>query len=197
MLKQGHVSKMIYATSFKHKIPENVISIDVTSRSNTWGKYFSPFNLGPVNLYDKYWSYNIENAFQFAGLYTEFITENNAPNQCYWDWAKKGWENIRPIKYPMGAWSKPIGYWWNGKLLNRLEAQNQIFIPLYKATVVKTTAYQRLKDIYETSNKDIYLVDFEGFDHRFLEKSWDQVINNPDMPVGQAFVLCMLLEGYL
>ena len=38
---------------------------------------------------------------------------------------------------------------------------------------------------------------FEGYDHRLLEQSWDQVVNNPDRPVGQAFALCMLLEGYL
>ena len=188
---------MIYAVSFKHQIPEDAFSMDVTSRSNTWGKHFSPFNLGPVKLYDRYWSYNIQNAFQFSRVYPEYSTVDELPAKHYWEWAEKGWTNPKPIKYPMGAWSKHLYHWWDGKKLTNLEAQNQIFLPLYKAAVTKSSAYQRLKEMYDTSEKDIYLVDFEGYDHRFLEKSWEDVVNNPDMPVGQAFALCMLLEGYL
>lgn len=188
---------MIYAVSFKHKIPEGAFSMDVTSRSNTWGKHFSPFNLGPVDLYDDHWAFNIENAYQFAKLYPEYATVEGLPSQHYWEWAKAGWSNPKPIKYPMGAWAKPLCHWWDGKKLTHLEAQNQIFLPLYKKAVTKTTAYQKLKEMYESSKEDIYLIDFEGYNHRYLEKSWDDVVNNPDMPVGQAFALCMLLEGYL
>lgn len=188
---------MIYAVSFKHPIPEGVFSMDVTSRSSTWGKHFSPFNLGPVALYDKHWAYNIENAFQFSRVYPEYSTVDGVPAEHYWEWAKKGWENPRPIKYPLGVWSKHLYHWWNGKKINGVEAQNTIFLPMYKKAVTKTSAYQRLKEMYETSNQDIYLIDFEGYNHRYLEKSWDQVINDPDRPVGQAFTLCMLLEGYL
>lgn len=189
---------MIYAASFKHAIPEDAICINVTSRSNTWGKHFSPFNLGPVDLYDGYSAFNIENAYQFAKVYEPYhSTVNEMPAAHYWQWAVAGWRNPRPIKYPMGVWNKCLYHWWDGKKLNKLEAQNQIFLPLYKKAILKSSAYQRLKELYETSNKDIYLIDFEGYNHRYLEKSWDQVISDADRPVGQAFILCMLLEGYL
>jgi hypothetical protein len=188
---------MIYAVSTKHKIPENAFSIDVTSRSTTWGKHLSPFNLGPVKLYDDYWAYNVENAYQYCGLFAEYATVDIVPAQHYWPWAQAGWQNIKPKKYPMGPWSKPLGYWWDGKLLTKLEAQNKIFLPLYKQAVVNTSVFKRLKEIYETSNQDMFVIDFEGYNHRLLEQSWDQVVNNPDRPIGQAFVLCMLLEGYL
>jgi hypothetical protein len=188
---------MIYAVSFKHTIPDDVISMDVTSRSATWSRSFSPFNLGPVDLYDGHWARNIENAFQFSRVYAEYSTVDELPAAHYWEWAKSGWENPKPIKYPLGAWNKHLYHWWDGKKLTNLEAQNQIFLPLYKSAVTKTSAYQRLKEMYETSKQDIFLIDFEGYDHRYLERSWDQVINNPDRPVGQAFALCMLLEGYL
>lgn len=171
--------------------------MDVTSRSNTWGKHFSPFNLGPVDLYADHWAYNIENAFQFSRVYAEYSTVDELPANHYWDWAKAGWHNPRPIKYPLGVWSKHLYHWWDNKKLSNLEAQNQIFLPLYKKAVTKSTAFQRLKEMYESSKEDIFLVDFEGYDHRFLEQSWDQVVSNPDRPVGQAFALCMLLEGYL
>lgn len=187
---------MIYAVSFKHVIPEGAFSMDVTSRSNTWGKHFSPFVAGPVDLYDGYRAFNIENAFQFSRVYAEYAGYDDKPAVHYWEWAQKGWLNPRPIKYPLGVWSKHLYHWWNGKKLTNLEAQNQIFLPLYKKAITKTSAYARLKEMYETG-QDIYLIDFEGYDHRFLGKSWDDVISNPDMPVGQAFALCMLLEGYL
>lgn len=187
---------MIYAVSFKHTVPEGAFSMDVTSRSHTWGKHFSPFNLGPVDLYDGHWAYNIENAFQFSRVYPEYSTVDGVPAKHYWEWAKKGWLTPQPIKYPLGVWSKHLYHWWKGKKLTNLEAQNQIFLPIYKKAVTKTTAFGRLKEMYETG-QDIYLIDFEGYDHRFLEKSWDEVINDPDRPVGQAFALCMILENYL
>jgi len=187
---------MIYSYSFKHTVPAGAFSMDVTSRSSSWGKHLSPFNLGPVNLYDGYWSHNIENAYQFASLYAEHMTVDGVPSPHYWEWAQKGWKSVVPIKYPLGVWSKPECHWWKGKKLTRLEAQNQIFLPLYKQAVTKTSVFARLKELYET-NQDIYLIDFEGYDHRFLEKSWEQVMNDPDRPIGQGFALCMILEGFL
>jgi len=188
---------MIYAVSPKHIIPEGVLSMDVTSRSKSWGRYLSPFNLGPVDLYDGYVAKNVENAFQFSRVYPEHSTVDGLPSLYYWEWAQTGWNETAPIKYPMGVWNKHLYHWWNGKKLTNLEAQNQIFLPLYKQAVVKTPAFEKLKYFYENSKQDIYLIDFEGYDHRFLGKSWDDVVNNIDMPVGQAFALCMILEGYL
>lgn len=187
---------MIYNFSFKHEVPDDAIVIDVTSRSLTPGRFLSPFNLGPVDLYDGYTAFNIENAYQFAKIYEQFAFDD-VPGEAYFEWAKKGWENKKPIKYPFGAWNVCLYHWWNGKKLSRLEAQNQIFIPLYTKAVIKTEAYHKLKKLYDTSDKDIYLLDFEGYNHRFLEMSWDDVINHPEWPVGQGFTLCMMLEGYL
>jgi hypothetical protein len=188
---------MIYAVSFKHKIPEGAMRIDVTSRSGSSGKFFSPFNLGPVDLYDGYVSKNIENGYQYTKIFAQYAGYDDKPSESYWEWAQNGWNNSKPTKYPFGAWTKHLYHWWDGKKLSGLEAQNQIFIPLYKQAVIETLVYKKLKELYQTSKQDIYLVDFEGYNHRYLELTWDQVLNDPDKPVGQAFTLCMLLEGYL
>lgn len=187
----------VYALSFKHSLPEDGIVIDVTSRSKTWSKYLSPFNLGPIDLYDGYFSFNLENAFQFSKVYPEHVDIEGLPSSKYWEWAKKGWKNTIPIKYPMGAWNKHLFHWWKGEKLSNLEAQNNIFVELYKKAVIKTTAFSRLKDLYETSKTNIYLIDFEGYDHRYLGLSWNQVLQDANRPVGQAFVLAMMLEGFL
>lgn len=63
--------------------------------------------------------------------------------------------------------------------------------------MVKTDAFNLLKKFYGETKQDIYLLDFEGYNHRLLNMSWDDVKNHPHWPVGQGFALCMLLEGYL
>jgi len=188
---------MIYAVSFHHKIPEGSLFLDCTSKSSNWGRYLSPFNLGPIPLYDGYVAKNLENAYQFSKVYPQHSTEDGCPSQSYWKWAQEGWNNYKPIKYPMGVWNKHLYHWWNNKKLSSLEAQNQIFLPCYKQAVVKTQAFAKLKSFYLNGQKDIYLIDYEGFNHRFLEKTWDDVVSDPNIPVGQAFALCMILEGYL
>ena len=188
---------MIYCLSFKHKLPDNAIIFNVTSRADIWTKGFSPFNLGPISLYDNYWSYNLENGYQFCGCYSEYIDDDGYPTKSYYEWAKKGWLTNKAIKYPKGAWNKPEFYWYDYKKLSHFEAQNQIFLPLYKRAVEKTTIYKRLKELYESTEQDIVFLDFEGYDHRFLGLTWDQVMNNPDVPIGQGFVLAMMLEGVL
>jgi len=188
---------MLHNLSFKHQLPEDVLIIDITSRSQTWGKYLSPFNLGPIQLYDGYWAYNLENAYQFAKVYPEHVDFDNNVKLSYFEWAIKGWLNKKPIKYPFGAWNKGLFHLWENKRLSHLEAQNQIFLPLYKEAVIKTTAFNRLKELYAESKKDIILLDFEGFDYRFLNLSLEDVKNSGAYPVGQGFALMMIFEGII
>jgi hypothetical protein len=195
--KRKEMKPVLYNLSFKHEVPEDSIVINVTSYSDSFGRMLSPFNVGPVNLYDGYWAHNLENGYQFAKIYSQYSNDKGEPNDNYWKWAKAGWENKKPIKYPLGAWNECLHHWWKGRKLNRLEAQNEIFLPLYKDAVTNTKEFKRLKEIYETSNRNIVLLDFEGYDHNFLEIPLKDVFAHPDYPVGQGFALIGLLEGIL
>ena len=46
-----------------------------------------------------------------------------------------------------------------------------------------------------TSEGDIYLWDFDGYNHRELNMTFDDVLNCPHRKMGHAFVLCGMLEG--
>ena len=46
-------------------------------------------------------------------------------------------------------------------------------------------------------NKELYLWDFDGYNHKALGLTYDQVIDDPNRKMGHAFVIGMLLEGYL
>ncbi len=192
---------MIYALSFKHdltKFGDDAIVIDCTSNSQSFAKWLSPFYVGPCELYDGYIAHSVENGYQFSKLYFQHADTNGYPTNAYFEWAIKGWNTKHPIKFPMGAWNKPLHYWWNGRILNRVEAKRLIFAHLYKEAVVKISEYKELQDIYYANkDKNIILLDYEGFDHRFLDLSYDQVLDHPDFSIGQCFILCMLLEGFL
>ncbi len=191
---------MLYSLSFKHdltKYATDAIVIDTTSNSRTDGKWFSPFFLGPVACYDGYIATSIENSYQFAKLYSEYMDQNGDPLPSYWEWAQRGWSNPKPIKHPLGAWRTAPYHIWKGKRLSRVEAQNEIFVTAYVELVTKTKAFDRLKALFERTKRDIILLAYEGYDHRYLDLSWDEVFNHPEFAIGQNAVLHAMLEGYL
>jgi hypothetical protein len=189
---------LIKCLSFKHDIPDDAVVIDATSNSSSFGKWLSPFYVGPIE-WDGHFAHCIENLYAFSKVYPIHAFDD-VPSKEYWEWAKKGWETKVPIKYPFGAWNVCLYHWWKGKKLNRLEAQNQIFVPLYKEAVVKTDAFRQLKELYDETNandQNLIILDYEGYDDRFLELDFNAVMNHNDYPIGQAFVLRFLLEGKL
>jgi hypothetical protein len=139
---------------------------------------------------------NVENAWQYSKVYPEHVSDFGEPMMDYWKWMKAGFENPRAVRYPMGKGRKPTYSYWNGECLSYIEARKKIYIPIYSKAVCKTEAFQKLKQIHE-SGQDMYLKDFDGYDHKALNMSYDDVINCETKKMGHAFVLAMLLEGYL
>lgn len=187
---------MIHVTGPGYKTPEGVVAINTTSRSTTWSKSLSPFFLGPTDLYGGYISVNIENAWQFSKVYEYYLEEDGSVGERYFKWALDGWNDTRAHRYPMGKGVAPLYSYWNREKLTYVEARKKIYIPLYFKAVQKTFAFEKLKKMHE-EGQDLYLWDFDGYDHKMLNLSFDQVINDPNKKMGHAFVIAMLLEGYL
>lgn len=174
----------------------NGFIINTTSKSESWSKGLSPFFLGPCQLYDFFVSKNVENAWQFSKVYNGYVDENGSPNENYWTWAKEGWNSKFAFRYPMGKNIKPLYSYWDGQKLDYIEARKKIYIPLYQKAVQNSEAWFELLKIYK-ANKDIWLFDFDGYNHRLLNMTWNDVMNNPNRKMGHAFVLGMMLEGFL
>ncbi len=187
---------MLYVIGPKYPVPEGAEVINTTSRSENWSRGLSPFFVGPVDLYDNYKSVNVENAWQFSKVYYNHVDENDNPTEKYFEWAKKGWESIKAYRYPMGKGMTPLFSYWDGEKLSYTEARKKIYIPLYAKAVQKSFAFQKLKKMHE-ENRDLYLWDFDGYNHKALGLTYEQVINDPNRKMGHAFVIAMLLEGYL
>lgn len=167
--------------------------INTTSRSNDFGKAFSPFYLGPVSLYGEYTAKKLENAWQFTKVYETHADEEGNPNASYFEWAQRGWNDMWGHRYPAGKGAVPLYSYWNGERLDYIEARKQIYAPLYAQAVLKTKAFQTLLEIYE-SDETFALLDFDGYDYLSENMTLQDVLNREDKKMGHAFVLAMLLQ---
>lgn len=187
---------------FEPETDSNGIYINTTSRAeSSWMTDLSPFFLGPCKLYWDLISKKMENAWQYTKVYPEY-DDNGEPTSEYFDWANEGWNNDRPVRYPMGKGKKPLYSWWDGKKYTYVEARKKIYVPLYAKAVVKTKGFQMLKNIYDGTFEihrpvgkieTIYLKDFDAYRHEEKGMTLTDVMNNSDKKMGHAFVLMMLL----
>ena len=171
-------------------------AINTTSSSREWSRGLSPFFLGPVALYGGNTAQNMENAWQYSKVYPEHADKDGNPTEDYFAWAKAGWADTQAQRYPMGKGRKPLYSFWDGEKLSYVEARKKIYIPLYSRAVVNEPAFKVLKVKYETE-KSIILWDYDGYDHRKLGMTYEDVVNSDTRKCGHAFVLAMLLEGVL
>jgi hypothetical protein len=88
--------------------------------------------------------------------------------------------------------AKPAYSLWDGKKMDYVAARKQIYAPLYAAAVVKTESFYRLHKLYETK-QEIHLWDFDGYDYLKMHRTLDDVLNDPKLKMGHAFVLAALL----
>ena len=182
---------MIHICNFRSKVKD---FIDTTSRSKTWSKYLSPFFLGPVDLYAGHKSRNVENAWQYSKVYPEHADAEGNPTQAYFDWAAAGWAKDYADRYPMGKGRKPLYSWWDGEKLGYVEARKRIYCPLYAKAVEGTESFRKLKEVYAEKG-EIWLWDFDGYDHHKLGWSYQQCLDCDTKKMGHAFVLAMMLDG--
>lgn len=175
----------------KHKVTH---LINTTSKSTNWSKGLSPFFLGPVVLYNGFIAQNVENAWQFSKVYKNHVDEFGEPTTDYFEWAEKGWKDKYAHRYPMGKGSVPLYSYWAGQKLGYIDARKKIYAPLYARSVVNTEEFSTLLDIYE-SDDSFALVDFDGYDYLSMNMSLQDVMNEPKMKMGHAFVLAMLLKS--
>src|SRR5437868_3205954 len=110
---------MIYVIGPYDKLPIHLQSkiLNTTSRSDNWGRGFSPFFLGPIDLYGGHVSKNMENAWQYAKVYEYYLEEDGSIGERYFNWAKDGWNAQRAHRYPMGKEAKPLYSYWDGEKL--------------------------------------------------------------------------------
>lgn len=171
------------------------IAINTTSRSLTWSRGLSPFLCGPIKLYGKFVSKNIENAWQYSKVYSQMADEDGNPTEEYWRWAQEGWGSSRARRYPLGRKAPvPLYSLWDGQRLGYIEARVRIYCPLYADAVEGTEAFKILSSLYSKWGR-ITLWDFDGYDHRQRGMTYRDALLDGTRSMGHSFVLAMMLEN--
>lgn len=164
-------SNLLNIENMKSDVPK----IDISFKSQQeWTRELNTYKLKNVDLYNGYFSLNMENAWQYTKLYDNFIINkpsgmNPFPEikdinmNVYLDWACNGWNKKNAERYPLGKNKFPyMGlHIWDNKVLKEIEARKIIYVPLYISCVIKTDAFKQLKEIYE-KHKDICILDFKA-----------------------------------
>jgi hypothetical protein len=182
----------------KREAPPKEDVVVTVSKGKGWERGLSPFILGPCKLYAAHSSKNMENAWQFSKVYKHHLDEEGELTNEYWKWATDGWHDGWAHRYPAGKGAIPEFSYWDGERLGYTDARKRIYIPLYRDAVRETFAFKTLKqkyDSYKKMNKDLYLVDYDAYMHKFLGMTYDQVVNYEKKKMGHAFVLAMMLEA--
>lgn len=189
----------------RDKAPQGFEVINTTSHdTQNFGIQFSPFTLGPIELYEGLYARNMENAWQFSKVYPEYADENKNPLPVYFSWAKKGWKDNFAHRYPNGKGSIPLySYWklkngqsWEEVRWGYVQARKNIYFPLYAKAIIQTSAFQILKQRLVNGEK-IALWDFDGYDHAKRNMTYYDVVHSEKYKCGHAFVLYGLLTGQL
>jgi len=148
-----------------------------------------------VLLYPPYYSMCVENGWQFSKVYAEhWDAAHQQPTEAWGCWARAGWARRRARRYPMGKGVEPICSWWRGCKLGYIDARKEIFLPLYVACTILRDSYRKLQDM-RAAGKHLVLWDFDGYDHRKLGMTYNDVLHDEGRIMGHAFILAMLLEG--
>ncbi len=143
-------------------------------------------------MYNRIVSRNMENAWQFAKVYSQHTNSQGDPTEAYWKWAHAGWSDSKAHRYPMGRGARPLYSLWDGNRLDYIEARKVIYAPLYAQAVMTTDSF---RDLVELAKGDmpIMLRDYDGYDHTGVNLT--EVLNNPKRKMGHSFVLKMLLTN--
>eukprot|EP01115_Flamella_aegyptia_P007377 TRINITY_DN3065_c0_g1_i1.p1 TRINITY_DN3065_c0_g1~~TRINITY_DN3065_c0_g1_i1.p1 ORF type:complete len:203 (+),score=63.16 TRINITY_DN3065_c0_g1_i1:71-610(+) len=139
---------------------------------------------------------NVENAWQFSKVYEDHLDEGSDDlTGKWWNWAKNGFADPKPIRFPMGPGAKPLYSYWDGEKLGYIEARIKIYAPVYARLVEKSEAFKKLKQIYDEHNGNIALWDFDGWDFYKFGMNLEDVLYEEKKKMGHGFVLLMLLKG--
>lgn len=173
------------------------LDVDVTSHSTSKGLQLSPFKLGPVPLDDGTTALNLENLWQFSGVYEEhWDSVNECPLPEWYAWRDAGYANPLPHRYPMGKGVRPVCTWWDGEALDSFQTRQHLHTPTYIDSAKETGAWRWLLRELKRG-KRVVLRDFDTFDTVAEGITLEAALADPNRKVGHGMILAAELERCL
>ena len=197
-------------------------TVNVTTKSTeSWSRNLSPIRIGTVDTYEENGSTlvatSVEVAWQYSKIYSHrneggrliplhFTDSKGRPNSDWFRWRDEAWnkaefhwkhpdfeKNKKFVRRGFPKGSPVSSFYWNGKLLNPVEARREIYANLYCREVVQTHSYQQLKTLHQSG--DLAIFDFDGYDYLELGMTPGDTIRDLDHSWGHGLLLTFLLQG--
>jgi len=173
--------------------------INVTTSGGVKGKQFSPMLLGPVEVFQgsgvpRLSAKNLENAWQFSKVYSEHDNDGQ-PNKKWYAWREKGFNDDWAHRYPMGKGKIPL-YSWIGKPIDYIMARKLIYTVLYKKAIIdhRLELYSELIEMAKSEDQ-LTLLDYDVYPRDTGDNlTFDQILNNPNVKMGHAYVLANMIN---
>lgn len=184
-------------------------------RGNSKYQALSPMILGPVMVDthvaslagparetgyhdEKPYAFNIEDAWQCSKVFRDQVGADGYPMEDWYYWTKQG----RASNYAQRHRGKGLGpcqySWFNREKLGYVEARKKLYCPWYAELVVKTKAFQDLKNRHD-SGINLLLVEFDGIDRDdtrpLTEARLKTMLNDENQIFGHGLVLACVLMG--
>jgi len=176
-------------------------AINITTSGVGLGREFSPMLLGPVSIYQgkdvpPKIAKNVENGWQYSKVYAHH-DDNGKPNAEWYEWRDEGFSNKWACRYPMGRGAIPL-YSWIGKPIDYIEARKTIYVPSYKMAVHKLDELFNNFLYFVDSEELVTLLDYDVYPGDTADElTFQEILNNPKVKMGHAYVLADMLRGAL
>jgi hypothetical protein len=159
--------------------------------------------------YSKVYSHVINGAGKLVDLGGKFLTKdsrgNLAPSKAWFQWRDAAFRNPcfththpafksnKKLVRRAYAQGSQIAFWyWDGEILNRLEARQKIYARLYRQFAIKTPGFKRLRKIVRRG-EDLKLFDKDGYDWVDLGMTPEDCVNDTHS-FGHGLVIALLLQ---
>ncbi len=175
------------------------------------GRPVTSVNLEVAWQYSKIYSHVIDDTGNLVDVRDRFLTTdergNPTPTDEWFRWRDEAFNNPKfdhrhpnfksnkklvRRAFPKG--SRVAWWYWDGKLLNAIEARQQIYARLYERLVSQQRGYQSLRRLVKQGH-DLALYDFDGYDWQALDRSPADCVRDLNHSFGHGMVLALLLQG--
>jgi hypothetical protein len=159
--------------------------------------------------YSKVYSH-IRQGNQLVDISNRFITRdaegNLRPSQEWFHWRDAAFNNPafnhthpgfksskKRVRRAFPGGSKVAFWYWDGEILDAVQARQKIYARLYQQFVVNTPGFRRLRQIVSQGG-DLFIYDRDGYDWQRLNMSPADCVRDPHS-FGHGMVITFLLKG--
>jgi hypothetical protein len=173
------------------------------------GKPVTAVNLEVTWQYSKVYSHIIGEAGKLVDVRETFLTTGGkpAPTAEWFRWRDAAFSNPKfDHRHPEFAAHKKlvrrafpkgsqVAWWyWDGQLLEAVQARRQIYARLYERHVRSLPGFRALRKIVARGD-DLRIYDFDGYDWQALRLSPADCVRDLNHSFGHGMVLALLLQG--